>query len=70
MFIKLHLLSGKSPVSLNLDHIVKITPATDGEGTVIHMDQDYETVYVDESYEDVNRALDELFGECIAGKSG
>ena len=61
MFIKLHLVSGKSPLSLNIDHIVKITPAAKTEGTVVHLDHDYETVYVDESYEDVNRALDKLF---------
>jgi hypothetical protein len=66
MFIKLHLVSGKSPVSLNLDHVVKIAPAADGEGAVVHLDQDYETVYVSESYEDVNLALDDLFGECFA----
>ncbi len=72
MFIKLHLVSGKSPVSLNLDHIVKFTSAAaaDGGGAVVHLDQDYDTVYVSESYEDVNRTIAELFRECRASKNG
>ncbi len=70
MFIKLHLVSGKSPVCLNLNHVVKITPAENREGAVIHLDQDYETVYADESYEDVTRAIAELFEERLASKNG
>jgi hypothetical protein len=57
MFIELHLKSDNTPIIAGLHHIVKISAAASGDGTVIEL-AGGTTLQVTEPYADLRRTLE------------
>lgn len=57
MFIELHLKSDKTAIIIGLHHIVKISAAASGDGTLIEL-VGGSTLHVTEPYADIRRTLE------------